>query len=88
MPIDTWTAEDTAKAEAIWAEYQRTHDVTAWKEKTAGIDPDTGRVWFGERATDICRQLDAEGIRPQLYFVRVGYDWYQIKGGSWCLKEE
>ncbi|MGD0089112.1 MAG: hypothetical protein ABSE73_04270 [Planctomycetota bacterium] len=81
MPVDTWTAEDTAKAKKIWAEYQKTHDVSAWKEKTAGIDPDTGRVWFGEWATDIDDQLDAEGIKALLYFVRVGYDWYLVKGG-------
>ena len=84
MPIETWSAEDTAKAVAIWAEYQKTHDVSAWKEKTAGIDPASGRVWFGERATDIVRQLDAEGITALLYFVRVGYDWYEMKGGHRC----
>ncbi|HEY3320397.1 MAG TPA: hypothetical protein VGP72_08020 [Planctomycetota bacterium] len=81
MPTATWTAQETEKAKATWAEYQKSHDVSAWKDQTAGIDPDSGRVWFGERASDIVKQLDAEGISALLYFVRVGYDWYERKGG-------
>ncbi|MCY3021873.1 MAG: hypothetical protein NTW87_22920 [Planctomycetota bacterium] len=81
MPVETWTQEDTAKAKAIWAEYQKKHDVSARKGQTAGIDPVSGRVWFGERIANIVSQLDAEGVTALLYFVRVGYDYYDRKGG-------
>ena len=81
MDVQTWTPEDTAKAVAIWTDYQKTHDVSERKGQTVGIDPATGRVWFGERIVDIVTQLDAEGVTALLYFVRVGYDYYDRKGG-------
>lgn len=49
--------------------------------KTAGIDPTTGRVWFGEDISDIVDQMDAENAFTPLYFVRVGHDYYERKGG-------
>ncbi len=82
MATSTWTETDTQRAKEIWAEYQRNHDVSALHGKTAGIDPVTGRVWFGESATDIWRQRQAEGIDTPIYGVRVGYDYYRRKGGS------
>ncbi len=72
---------DVERARELWTEYQKSHNVTDKIGQTVGIDPTTGRVWFGRRAIDIADQLDAEGIDRPLYFVRVGYDYYERKGG-------
>jgi hypothetical protein len=80
MSTSTWTPNDTQTAMRLWDEYQASHDVSDLKGRTAGIDPHTGRVWFGDSAIDIARQMDAEGQRTPLYFVRVGYDYYLRKG--------
>jgi len=72
---------DIEKAQQIWTEYQNQHDVSDRKGRTVGIDPITGRVWFGERALDIAEQMRAEGIDRPFYCVRVGRDYYLRKGG-------
>ena len=81
------TEGDVQRALKLWAEYQRQHDVSAQKGRAVGIDPVSERIWFGESIVDIGRQLDAEGIAPPLYFVRVGSNSYYHKGGRWCLRE-
>ena len=81
MPASAWTEADTAKALQIWGEYQRQHDVSSLAGQTAGIDPISGRIWFGESATDIWEQMEAEGIDTPLYYTRVGSDYYVRKGG-------
>jgi hypothetical protein len=81
MPTSPWTEADSVKARQIWADYQRQHDVSDRHGQAVGIDPVTGRVWFGESARDIMLQLQAEGCWTPLYFLRVGYDYYQRKGG-------
>lgn len=73
--------EDVDRAEALWAEYQRTHDVSERIGTAAGIDPETGRIWFGESMIDISEQQDAEGVYIPLHFVRVGSATYYRKGG-------
>ena len=73
--------KDVDRAETQWAEYQRTHDVSDRIGSAAGIDPETGRIRFGESAIDIADQLDAEGISTLLHFVRVGSATYYRKGG-------
>ena len=72
---------DTARAREIWAEYQRQHDVSDRMGQTVGIDPISGRIWFGRKALDIARQMRAEGIDRPFYCVRVGLDFYGRKGG-------
>lgn len=72
---------DVKRACQIWEEYQRQHDVSDRIGQAVGIDPVSGRVWFGESAKDIVRQMDAEGCRVPFYCVRVGYNYYQRKGG-------
>jgi hypothetical protein len=79
MSISTWTEADTARALEIWAEYQRQHDVSDRKGQAVGIDPATGRIWFGESATDIWRQMDQEGIKSLIYLTRVGSNYYGRK---------
>jgi hypothetical protein len=81
MPTaEAWTEEDTARAQGFWREYQQAHDVSDRLGQTAGIDPKTGRVWFGKSALDIVEQLDAQNARRLLYFVTVGLDYYRRKG--------
>jgi hypothetical protein len=72
---------DLDRAELIWAEYQRTHDLSGRVGQAVGIDPISGRVWFGESALDIVSQCRAEGIAAPLFFARVGYPTYLRKGG-------
>ena len=76
----TWTEDDSARARRFWAEYQQQHDVSDRIGQAVGIDPDTGRVWFGESGIDIRRQQEAEGESKPLYVLRVGYDYYLRKG--------
>jgi len=80
MLASTWKEGDTERAKRFWEEYQKTHDVSERVGEAAGIDPETGRIWFGQSIIDVVRQLDAEGIERPLYFVRVGYDYYYRKG--------
>src|SRR5262245_13443289 len=74
------TPAEIEDALAIWAEYQRQHDLSDRIGQAAGIDPSTGRVWFGERAGDIARQQEAEGISTPVFLVRVGSPGYVRKG--------
>jgi hypothetical protein len=61
----------------IRAEYQRQHDVSDRKGQAVGIDPVSGRIWFGRKALGIARQMRAEGIDRPFYCVRVGSDYYK-----------
>ena len=81
MAVHAWRDEETTRAQQWWAVYQQTHDLTARRGQTAGIDPVQGQVWFGNSAKAIAAQLAAEGIAVPLYFVRVGNDYYLRKGG-------
>ena len=77
----TWTESDTARASQIWETYQSEHDVTDRVGQAVGIDPASGRVWFGASAKDIVLHLEAEGIHAPLFFLRVGQNYYARKGG-------
>jgi hypothetical protein len=81
MSAAVWSDADTTRALEVWQNYQAQHDVSAQLGKAVGIDPATGRVWFGESAEDIVSQLDAQGLATPLFFLRVGSDYYQRKGG-------
>lgn len=80
MSGNPWTERDTARARRFWAEYQRQHDISGQIGQTAGVDPTSGRIWFGASAKDIVVQMEAEGVATPLYFVRVGADHYLRKG--------
>src|SRR5881409_2950829 len=62
MPATKLTEADVARAEQIWADYQRDHDVSDRIGRAAGIDPFTGRIWFGESIADIWSCLKACGV--------------------------
>ena len=76
-----WTEDDSAKARRIWADYQQSHDVSDRLGQAVGIDPETGRVWFGQSGIDIRKQQESEGGWRPLYLLRVGRTYYIRKGG-------
>lgn len=76
-----WTDEQIAAAQRIWQDYLQSHDVDDRKGQIAGIDPETGEVWFGEWFTDIIRERREQGLVNPLWFERVGYPTALRKGG-------
>jgi hypothetical protein len=84
MAGDTWTKSDTEKARQYWAAYQQQHDLSERQGQTAGIDPISGRIWFGTSAKAIVAQLAAAGLTIPLYFLRIGRDTYLRKGSQRC----
>lgn len=76
-----WTDADRQKAQAVWDEYQRQHDVSARRGQAVGIDPASGRVWFGAQGLDAINAARADGVTTPLLLLRVGYSYYQRKGG-------
>ena len=80
MSNNGWTEEKTTRARRIWQEYQQEHDVSGRHGQAVGIDPDSGRIWFGESARAIRDQLEAEKVDALLFFLRVGSDHYWRKG--------
>ncbi len=80
MALANWRETDSAKAKQIWVEYQQRHDLSDRIGQTAGIDPHSGRIWFGESIRDIVLQRDAEGLDSPLFFERVGSEAYFHKG--------
>jgi hypothetical protein len=80
MSVTAWTDDDSLKAKQIWIEYQRQHDISSRIGQTAGIDPVSGRIWFGDSILDVVSQRTAQGLRGPLYFERVGSDAYYQKG--------
>ncbi len=72
---------DLDRSREIWTQYQRQHDVSDRIGQAVGVDPVSGRIWFGRKALDIARQMRAEGIDRPFYCVRVGSDFYGRKGG-------
>ena len=76
-----WDPADSFKCKRIWEEYQQAHDLSARHGQTAGIDPKTGRIWFGESMRDVVDQRAAEGLKSPLFFKRVGHQTYYLKGG-------
>jgi len=80
METTRWEQPDSVKAQQIWAEYQHQHDLTDHLGQTVGIDPRSGRIWFGESIRDVVSQRDAEGFNSPLFFERVGSQTYFRKG--------
>ena len=78
--LKSWDEADSAKAHQIWVEYQQQYNLSDRLGQTAGIDPHSGRIWFGESVQDIVTQRDAEGLSSPLFFERVGSKTYYRKG--------
>lgn len=81
MTVSAWTEKDTETAKQIWAVYQKQHDLSDRVGQTAGIDPNTSRIWFGESIDEVVAQRDADGIDSPLRFERIGSETYYRKGG-------
>ena len=81
MSLTPLSDDELANARRIWSDYQKKHDVSGCAGKAAGIDPVSGRIWFGESGLDIRRQMEAQGMIVPFYCVRVGQDHYLCKGG-------
>jgi hypothetical protein len=79
--LSTWTEADSNRAQEIWSKYRQDHDVSGEVGQTAGIDPSSGRIWFGESVQDVIAQRDADGSAAPLFLVRVGSETYYRKGG-------
>ena len=80
MKHPEWTEADSRKSKQIWAEYQKQHSITDRIGQTAGIDPKSGRIWFGDSILEIVEYRRAEGLASPLFFERVGYSTYFRKG--------
>ncbi len=81
MALSNWRKADSAKAKQIWTEYQQQHNLSDRMGQTAGIDPQSGRIWFGESIREIVIQRDTEGLKSPLFFERIGSQTYFRKGG-------
>ena len=80
MVHSVWKAADSVKAKQIWMRYRKRHDLSERAGQTVGIDPEEGRLWFGDSIRDIVLQRDAEGLKSPLFFERVGSETYINKG--------
>jgi hypothetical protein len=80
MESPKWKEADSLKAKQIWVAYQQQHDLSKYIGQTAGIDPSSGRIWFGGSIQDVVAQREAEGLDSPLFFERVGSATYFRKG--------
>jgi hypothetical protein len=80
MTAANWTEADSTRAQQIWSEYQQHHDLPERIGQTAGIDPVSGAIWFGDSIQDVIAQRAADGSASPLFFVRVGSATYYRKG--------
>lgn len=91
MTVSPWTEADSNRAREVWSHYQQHHDVSEKVGQTAGIEPVSGRIWFGDSIQDVIAQRDSEGSAAPLFFVRVGPATYYRKGnrrrGVACPRE-
>jgi hypothetical protein len=81
MTVSTWTEAASNRSREIWSEYQQHHDLSEKVGQTAGIDPESGCIWFGASIQDVVTQRDADGRKSPLFFIRVGFATYYRKGG-------
>ena len=81
MSVSHWTEADSNRAQKIWSEYEQQHDLSQKVGQTAGIDPATSCIRFGESVQDVIAQRDADGSESPLFFIRVGSPTYYRKGG-------
>ena len=81
MTVSNSTEVDSTRAQQVWSDYQQHHDVSKKVGETVGIEPVSGRIWFGHSIQDVIAQRDAEGCAAPLFFVRVGSATYYRKGG-------
>lgn len=84
MKLSNWSEADSTKAKQIWKQYQKRNDLSERIGQTAGIDPKSGRIWFGESIREIVLQRESEGYSTPLFFERVGSQAYFSKCMNGC----
>lgn len=72
MTVAKWTETDSKSAEKVWLDYQQHHDVSAKVGQTAGIEPVSGCIWFGDSIQDVVAQRDAEGKSTRCFSCESG----------------
>ena len=82
MTVSKWTHADSNRAQEIWSEYQQHHDVSGKVGQTAGIDPVSGGIRFGDSIQDVIAQRDAEGSEAPLVLHAGGISHRLSKGRS------
>jgi hypothetical protein len=80
-------AREPGWAEQVWADYQRTHDVSAHDGQTVAVDSATGDVVFGSCVPAIVEARRLAGLQHPLIFVRLSQADYLLQrkriGGRW-----
>lgn len=71
---------DGEKARQIWAEYERSHDLSGIGDLAVGIDPETGEVHFGASLEEIGTRLEREGRFKPLFYRWVNDPNYYHRG--------
>ncbi|MYC76815.1 hypothetical protein F4X10_13710 [Candidatus Poribacteria bacterium] len=67
MKHANWTEADSRKCKQIWTEYQKQRDITERIGQTAGIDPKSERIWFGDSALEIVEKRETEDLTSPLF---------------------
>jgi hypothetical protein len=81
MVVSNWTEADSDRAREIWSEYEQCHDLSEKVGQTAGIDPTSGCIWFGNSIQEVVAERKASGSEVPLFFMRVGSTVCYRKGG-------
>src|ERR1700683_5282168 len=66
MTGSNWTEADSNRAKQIWSDYEHHYALSEKAGQTAGIDPASGRIWFGESIQDVIAQRDAASSEAPL----------------------
>jgi hypothetical protein len=69
---------DIERVRRIWAEYQRTHDISAYDGQTAAVDMVTGEVVFGPSAYQIWTRVREPGRTGRLFVIRMNSADYRF----------
>jgi hypothetical protein len=70
----------TGSAQRIWRRYVLDHDLEDLRGKVAAVEPQSGRVWIGNDAIDAVQDMNNDGVDAPAWFVRIGYDYLDVKG--------
>jgi hypothetical protein len=71
MLIEQGPTPEVEYANRVWAEYQRTHDLSAHDAESVVVDVVTGEVLFGPSGYQISRQIHHPGHLISIVVVRM-----------------
>ncbi len=72
MTEPAWKPDYTERADRFWAEYQKTLGVTDRMGQALGVDPLTGKIWFGTSILDMMDQHKTMQQVSPLFYLRAG----------------